>query len=185
VIPPPPNLLPLSSHNQLSNWLIPRVGVICKPGVRPNKPFVPHPPIFEKNRSFRDFLLSKSTTTRPPPAFTSVVLHFACSDKCRGRGDAIEGILARTEANPHVADQYHRCQVQTHIVVRKEKITRGTSWWQFAAARINFFFVKKTLKTHFHTSQGHRVSNVVSISSSYPRFSLRNLSTSGECQPRT
>ena len=35
------------------------MNIVNKPGVKPYPPFLPNPPIFEKNAEFRDFLLTK------------------------------------------------------------------------------------------------------------------------------
>lgn len=37
------------------------MGLTYKPGVRPSKPFLPDPPVFEADDSFREWLLTKCT----------------------------------------------------------------------------------------------------------------------------
>jgi hypothetical protein len=40
----------------------PRVGLVYKSGVRPSKPFLPFPPVFQANEAFRQWMLTKRTS---------------------------------------------------------------------------------------------------------------------------
>ena len=39
-----------------------RVGLVYKSGVRPSKPFLPFPPTFQANDTFRQWMLTKRTS---------------------------------------------------------------------------------------------------------------------------
>eukprot|EP01088_Endostelium_zonatum_P017658 TRINITY_DN5322_c0_g1_i1.p1 TRINITY_DN5322_c0_g1~~TRINITY_DN5322_c0_g1_i1.p1 ORF type:complete len:1048 (-),score=264.07 TRINITY_DN5322_c0_g1_i1:43-3135(-) len=78
-----------------------RMAIVYKPGVRPSKPFLPHPSIYAKNEDFREFLLTKlinaEIAAMESPEFLSSLR--------RTRRELILEIVAKYA--PKIAKRYH------------------------------------------------------------------------------